>query len=105
MRLMTGGCLLLAAAFSTTAEPLGWFEQRFSAINFDPHKWSRTAEQSCRVYTAQEDASKVEVLRIGTNNLVAFRASKGLKITICGSTAAFDEGFEALGSVDQKPVR
>jgi hypothetical protein len=28
-------------------------------------------------------------------NLVQLKAKKGLKVTVCGSVAAFDEGFEA----------
>ena len=77
------------------ADTLGFFEQRFSAINFEKSKWTRTEENSCRTYTALENGATVDVMRYGTNNQVPFRALKNLKVTICGSTAAFDEGFEA----------
>jgi hypothetical protein len=36
----------------------------------------------------------VEVLRIAMGNLVPFKARKGLTVTVCGSIAAFDEGFQ-----------
>ena len=104
MKFFKVGLLLLGSAVVSVADPLGWFEQKFSAINFETHKWTRTLEPSCRVYTAVEDGAHVDVLRIGTNNLVAFRATKGLKVSICGSTASFDEGFDALGNVVQ-PAR
>ena len=80
---------------------LGLFEQKFTAINFENSKWTRTPEQSCRVYTALEDGSTVDVLRMGSSNLVKFRATKGLRVTVCGSVASFDEGFEALGAVTE----
>jgi hypothetical protein len=41
------------------------------------------------------------------SNLVSFKATKGLKVTVCGPIAAFDEGFEAGAPVPlpgkQKP--
>lgn len=80
---------------------LGFFEQRFATINFEAAKWTRTVEQSCRIYTANENGANVEVVRLEANNLVGFRASKGLRVAICGSVAAFDEGFEATGKVTE----
>lgn len=89
--------LIEAALVSVTlfADTLGFFEQKFSAINFEKGQWERTVQLPCYVYTASENGSTVEVLRIGTGNLVPLKATKGLKVTVCGSTAAFDEGFEA----------
>ena len=83
--------------FSVTvfADTLGFVEQKFSHLNFEKGKWSRTVQIPCYTYTAIEDGATVDVLRIGMGNLVPFRAAKGLKVTVCGSTAAFDEGFEA----------
>jgi hypothetical protein len=80
---------------STFAETLGFFEQKINSINFEKGKWSRTAQPPCYTYTANEEGALVEVMRIGTSNLVPFRASKGLKVVACGSTVAFEEGFIA----------
>jgi hypothetical protein len=91
------GALLLCVALS--AEPLGFFEQKFTSINFDKGKWSRTAQLPCYTYSAKENGATVEVLRLGTSNLVPFRATSGLNVVVCGSTAAFDEGFEAIRPV------
>ncbi len=87
------GAVLLSCALR--AETLGFFEQRFTAINFEKNKWSRTQLESCRVYTASEPGAVVNVMRYGTSNQVPFKATKNLKVTVCGSTASFDEGFEA----------
>jgi hypothetical protein len=87
------GALLLSVTLF--ADTLGFFEQKFSSINFEKGKWSRLVQLPCYTYTATENGSTVEVLRIGTGNLVPFKAAKGLNVTICGSTATFDEGFEA----------
>ena len=76
-------------------ETLGYLEQKFNSINFEKSKWSRTEKLPCYVYEAKENGATVEIMRAGTSNLVPFRASKGLTVTICGSTAALDEGFEA----------
>jgi hypothetical protein len=86
-----------ALLFSGTvfADKLGFVEQKFSHLNFEKGKWTRTVQMPCYTYTATEDGATVDVLRIGMSNLVPFRAVKGLKVTVCGSTAAFDEGFEA----------
>ena len=86
------GCLLLAALLG--ADTLGFVEQKFSDIHFEKGKWSRTVQLPCYTYTAQVDGAVVEVLRFGMGNLVPFKATKGLKVTVCGSIAAFDEGFE-----------
>lgn len=91
--------LLCSSAFTET---LGFFEQKINSINFEKGKWSRTAQPPCYTYTANEDGASVEVMRIGTSNLVPFKATKGLKISACGSTVAFDEGFiarESAGSL------
>jgi hypothetical protein len=85
--------LLLATALA--AETLGYVEQKFSAINFEKGKWTRTAQLPCYSYVANADGAGVDVLRYGTANLVPFKATKrGLTATICGDTVAFDEGFE-----------
>jgi hypothetical protein len=82
-------------ALSLLGETLGFLEQKFNSINFEKGKWSRTEKLPCYVYEAKENGATVEIMRAGTSNLVPLRASKGLTVTICGSTAAFDEGFEA----------
>ena len=77
-------------------ETLGYLEQKFNSINFEKGKWARVDKGSCWVYTAKESNALVEIMRVGTSNLVPFHATKeGLTVTVCGSTAAFDEGFEA----------
>ena len=83
------------AAVSLLGETLGFLEQKFNSLNFEKGKWGRTEKLPCYVYEAKENGAVVEVMRAGTSNLVTFRASKGLKVTVCGSTAALDEGFEA----------
>jgi hypothetical protein len=89
---LIGASLLL---MTLSAETLGYFEQKFTSLNFERGKWSRTVQQPCYTYTATEDGAMVDVLRFGTSNLVPFKAAKGLNVVVCGSTAAFDEGFEA----------
>jgi hypothetical protein len=91
--LVFAGILLFSVA--VFADTLGFVEQKFSHLNFEKGKWSRSVQMPCYTYTATEDGATVDVLRIGMGNLVPFRAAKGLKVTVCGSTAAFDEGFEA----------
>lgn len=86
------GLLLFTAAMG--ADTLGFLEQKFSDLHFEKKKWSRTVELPCYNYTALADGAVVEVLRFGTGNLVPFKATKGLKVSVCGSVAAFDEGFE-----------
>jgi hypothetical protein len=77
-------------------ETLGYLEQKFNSINFEKGKWARVDKGACWVYTAKESNALVEIMRFGTSNLVPFHATKeGLTVTVCGSTAAFDEGFEA----------
>ena len=78
-----------------SADTLGFFEQKFTSLNFERKKWSRTIEGACYGYKATEDGATVEVVRFGTSNLVHLKASKGLVVTVCGSTAIFDENFEA----------
>jgi hypothetical protein len=89
--------LIVAALFSSAlfAETLGFFEQRFFSINFERNKWNRAEQPPCWTYTALEAGAKVDVMRWGTSNLVPFKASKNLKVVVCGSTATFDEGFAA----------
>ena len=89
--------LALAALTGSTlgGETLGFFDQKFTSINFEKGKWTRVEQSPCRTYTALEDGAVVNVLRYGTGNLVPFKAAKNLKVIVCGSTAAFDEGFEA----------
>jgi hypothetical protein len=74
---------------------LGFIEQKFSYVSFERGRWDRTVQLPCYTYAAKEDGATVEVLRIGSGNLVPFKATKNLRVTICGSTAAFEEGFEA----------
>lgn len=76
------------------ADTLGFVEEKFSDLHFERGKWSRTTQLPCYSYVAQADGATVEVLRYGMSNLVPFKAKQGLKVTVCGSTAAFDEGFE-----------
>lgn len=97
------GVLLLS--MTMFADTLGFIEQKFSHLNFEKGKWTRTVQTPCYTYTATEDGATVDVLRIGMGNLVPFKAAKGLKVTVCGSTAAFDEGFEAsaAGLVKTRP--
>jgi hypothetical protein len=91
---LTGALLFSSMLFADT---LGFFEQKFSAVNFERGKWSRTAQFPCYTYTATENGAKVEVLRVGTGNLVPFKAKQGLSVRVCGSTIAFDEGFQRDG--------
>ena len=82
--------------FAASGETLGYLEQKFNSINFEKGKWIRSEKAACWVYTAKESNASVEIMRFGTSNLVLFRAGKEhLTVTVCGSTAAFDEGFEA----------
>jgi hypothetical protein len=91
---LIGVAVLLAAGMF--AETLGYLEQKFNSINFEKGKWSRADKAACFVYTAKESNALVEIMRFGTSNLVPFRATKeGLTVIVCGSTAAFEEGFEA----------
>jgi hypothetical protein len=76
------------------ADTLGFVEQKFSDLHFEAGKWSRAAQPPCYTYTAREDGATVNVLRIGMGNLVPFKARKNLSVTVCGSVAAFEEGFE-----------
>lgn len=107
MRAIFAGAMLLTLAVS--ADTLGFIEQRFSYLNFEKGKWDRLANPDlpCYTYTARENGATVEVLRFGMSNLVSFKAAKGLKVTVCGPIAAFDEGFEAGAPVPlpgkQKP--
>jgi hypothetical protein len=87
-----GASLLVSTLLS--ADTLGFVEQKFSDLHFEKGRWSRTAQLPCYTYTAQEDGATVDVLRYGTGNLVPFKAAKGLRITVCGDIAAFEEGFE-----------
>ena len=86
---------LLLLAHTSGADTLGFVEQKFSDLHFEKGKWTRTVQPPCYTYTANVDGATVEVLRFGMSNLVPFKAAKGLKVTVCGSVAAFDEGFEA----------
>jgi hypothetical protein len=85
----------LVLSLTIFADTLGFVEQKFSHLNFEKGKWNRSDQPPCYTYIATEDGATVDVLRIGMSNLVPFRAKKGLRVIVCGSTAAFDEGFEA----------
>jgi hypothetical protein len=74
--------------------PLGFVEQRFAYLHFEKDKWTRAAQPPCYIYTAREDNATVELLGIGSSDLVPFRAKKGLTVTACGEVAALEEGFE-----------
>jgi hypothetical protein len=93
---------LLPLALS--ADTLGFIEQKFSFINFEKGKWERAPRALCYTYSAKQDGAVVEVLRTGSSNLVPFKATKGLAVTVCGSTAVFDEGFEAGTPILNKAV-
>lgn len=95
MRAIFAGAMLLALVAS--ADTLGFIEQRFSYLSFEKGKWDRLANPDlpCYTYTARENGATVEVLRFGMSNLVSFKAAKSLRVTVCGSVAVFDEGFEA----------
>jgi hypothetical protein len=89
-------CIALLVTAALSADTLGYVQQKFSAINFEKGKWTRTAQLPCYAYVADADGARVEVMRYGTANLVPFKASKrGLTAMVCGDTVAFDEGFEA----------
>ena len=86
--------LTVVALSSLYADTLGFVEQKFSDLHFEKDKWNRAAQPPCYTYTARLDGATVDVLRIGMGNLVPFKARKGLTVAVCGSVAAFDEGFE-----------
>src|SRR3954466_3121681 len=86
------GSLLVSAVLS--ADTLGFVEQKFSDLHFEKGKWSRTVQLPCYTYVAQEDGAIIEIVRYGMSNFVPFKASRGLRVTVCGSIAAFEEGFE-----------
>jgi hypothetical protein len=89
-------CAALLFCFGLHGDALGYLEQKFNSINFEKGKWSRVDKAACYVYTAKESGAVVEIMRFGTSNLVPFRATTtGLTVTVCGSTAALEEGFEA----------
>lgn len=96
---------LLLLSLTLSADTLGFIEQKFSYLSFERGKWDRAAQLPCYVYSARQDGAIVEVLRIGASNLVPFKAVKGLTVTICGSTATFDEGFEAGIPISKTAVR
>jgi hypothetical protein len=97
------GALFLSSTLF--ADTLGFVEQKFSYLHFDQGRWTRFVQLPCQTYTANENGAVVEVLRMGSSNLVPFKAAKGLKVTVCGSTAAFDEGFEAGTPTPANPAR
>jgi hypothetical protein len=86
------------------ADTLGFVEQKFSDLNFEKGRWSRTVQLPCYTYVAQADGATVDVLRFGMGNLVPFKAKRGLTVTVCGSTAAFDEGFETGAPISTQSV-
>jgi hypothetical protein len=101
-RLVGIGTILALGIFGET---LGFIEQQFHSINFEKGKWTRTEKLPCYVYVARENNALVEIMRFGTGNLVPFRANKeGLTVTVCGSTAAFDEGFEPRAKAPVSPA-
>ena len=110
MRLSTTTVIaVLLLAGTLGADTLGFVEQKFTDLHFEKGKWSRSAQLPCYRYVADEDGATVDVLRFGMGNLVPFKAKRGLTVTVCGSTAAFDEGFETgvpiVGEVGERPRR
>jgi len=85
---------ILCLSLLLSADTLGFVEQKFSDLHFERGQWSRTEHSPCYTYTATMDGAIVDVLRIGMGNFVPFKATKGLRVMVCGSVAAFDEGFE-----------
>jgi hypothetical protein len=85
---------LLLLSGTLGADTLGYVEQKFTSINFEKGKWTRTGQSPCHSYSAQVDGAVVEVLRYSMGNLVPFKAKRGMMITVCGDVATFDEGFE-----------
>ncbi len=96
--------VLMLLSLTLSADTLGFIEQKFSFIDFEKGKWQRGPQALCYAYSAKQDGAVVEVLRIGTNNLVPFKATTGLVVTVCGSTAIFDEGFEAGAPILNKSM-
>ncbi len=103
-RLRGAMALLLVSQAAVSADTLGFVEQKFTYLNFERGKWDRVPKLPCYSYSAKEDGAVVEVLRMGAGNLVPFRATKGLSVSVCGSTATFDEGFEAAVPITNKAV-
>ena len=101
---LSRGAALLLTSLAVSADTLGFVEQKFTYLNFERGKWDRVPKLPCYSYSAKEDGAVVEVLRMGAGNLVPFRAAKGLNVTVCGSTATFDEGFEAAAPITNKTV-
>ncbi len=97
------GSLLVSVLLN--ADTLGFVEQKFSDIHFERGKWSRTVQLPCYIYTAQEDGAVVEIVRYGMSNFVPFKAAKGLRVTVCGSIAAFEEGFETGAPVPNRTTQ
>ena len=89
---MLVGALLLSSLLG--ADTLGFVQQKFGDLHFEKGKWNRIVQLPCYTYVAQEDGATVDVLRYGMSNLVPFKAVKGLRVTVCGDMAAFEEGFE-----------
>jgi hypothetical protein len=85
---------ILWLSIPLSADTLGFVEQKFSDLHFERGQWSRFPQTPCYTYTASVDGAIVDVLRIGMGNFVPFKATKGLRVMVCGSVAAFDEGFE-----------
>jgi hypothetical protein len=96
---------LLFFSIVSGADTLGFVEQKFSDLHFEKGKWSRTVQPPCYTYAAQEDGATVDVLRYGMSNLVPFKATKGLRVIVCGSIAAFDEGFETGIPVPNRAIQ
>ncbi len=96
---------LLLVSLTLSADTLGFVEQKFSYVSFERGQWDRTLKLPCYVYSAKQDGATVEMLRIGSGSLVPFKAAKGMTVTVCGSTAAFDEGFEAGTPVSARTAR
>jgi hypothetical protein len=92
--LLTVSIASLLLVHAVGADTLGFVEQKFTDLHFERGKWSRAVQFPCYTYKALEDGATVNVLRYGTSNLVPFKATRGLAVTVCGSIATFDEGFQ-----------
>jgi hypothetical protein len=68
------GLILTSALFA--GGPLGFVEQRFAYLHFEKDKWTRAAQPPCYVYAAREDNATLELLGIGSSDLVPFRTKK-----------------------------
>ena len=94
--------LLLSGAAG--GDTLGFVEQKFTDLHFEKGKWKRSLQLPCYSYEAEVEGATVQVLRYGMGNLVSFKGRHGSVVTVCGSVAVFDEGFETGGIVSNRTI-